>query len=147
MIMEYFTLCDQEEPVPAVPACFIEPLWVQFEALLPERPTYHLDHPLGCHKRRIKDRIIFDKLVQVLVFGCSYEQIADSTCSATAIRDRRDEWIHLGVFAELERIVLDNYDRIIGLQLEDVAVDGCITKVPSGGEVAGTSLVDRGNKA
>jgi hypothetical protein len=60
--------------VPAVPACFIEPLWVQFEALLPKRPTYHPDHPLGCHKPRIGDRIIFDKLIQVLVFGCSYEK-------------------------------------------------------------------------
>ncbi len=26
--------------------------------------------------RRIKDRIVFDKLVGVLVFGCSYEKIA-----------------------------------------------------------------------
>jgi hypothetical protein len=34
---------------------------------------------------------------------------------------------------------LDNYDRIIGLELEDVAVDGCITKAPGGGEVAGKS--------
>ena len=90
----------------------------------PKRPTYHPDHPLGCHKPRIKDRIIFDKLVQVLVLGCSYQKIADTTCSATAIRDRRDEWIALGIFAQLERIVLDAYDRIVGLELADVAVDG-----------------------
>jgi hypothetical protein len=59
------------------------------------RPT-HPDHPLGCHKPRIGDRIVFDKLVGVLVFGCSYEKIVDATCLATAIRDRRDEWIRLG---------------------------------------------------
>ena len=58
-------------PVPAVPSCFIEPLWVQFAVLLPERSPYHPRHLLGCHKRRISDRIVFDKLVQVLVFGCS----------------------------------------------------------------------------
>jgi transposase len=131
--------------VPAVPAWLIEPLWVQFEALLPKRPTYHPDHPLGCHKPRIRDQIVFDKLVQVLVFGCSYQKIADTTCSATAIRERRDEWIALGIFTELERIVLDAYDRIIGLELADVAVDGCITKAAGGGEVAGRSPVDRGN--
>ena len=34
-------------------------------------------HPLGCHRPRIPDRIIFDKLVQVLVFGCGYRRIAD----------------------------------------------------------------------
>jgi transposase len=132
--------------VPAVPACFIEPLWAQFEALLPQRPTYHPDHPLGCHKPRIRTRIIFDKLIQILVFGCSYQKITDTTCSATAIRDRRDEWIRLGVFAQLERSILENYDRIIGLQLEDVAVDGCITKTPGGGEIAGRSPVDRGKQ-
>ena len=37
------------------------------------------------------DRSIFDKLVQVLVFGCGYRRIADHTCSATTLRRRRDE--------------------------------------------------------
>ena len=29
--------------------------------------------------RRIGDRMVFDKLLQVLRFGCSYEAIADSS--------------------------------------------------------------------
>lgn len=33
---------------------------------------------------------------------------------------------------------------MIGLKLDDVAVDGCITKAPGGGEVAGRSPGDRG---
>ena len=33
--------------------------------------------PLGCHRPGIPDRIICDKLVQVLVFGCGYRRIAD----------------------------------------------------------------------
>jgi transposase len=70
---------------------------------------------------------VFDKLIQVLRFGCSYEGIADSTCSATTIRARRDEWIGLGIFARLKQIVLEAYDRIVGLILTDIAVDGCIT--------------------
>ena len=81
-----------------------------------------------------RDRIVFDKLIQVLRFGCSYKAIADTTCSATTIRDRRDEWITLGVFAELARIARESYDRIVGLLLDDIAVDGCITKAPGGGE-------------
>lgn len=35
---------------------------------------------------------------------------------------------------------------MIGLDLEDLAVDGCLTKAPSGGEVAGRSPVDRGKQ-
>jgi transposase len=78
--------------VPALPSWLTEPLWDQFAALLPPRPTYDTAHPLGCHRRRIADRIVFDKLLQVLRFGCSYQGIADTTCSATTIRTRRDEW-------------------------------------------------------
>lgn len=129
--------------MPALPSWLVEPLWAQFDALLPARPVYHPTHPLGCHRRRIRDRIVFDKLIQALRFGCSYEGIADTTCSGTTIRNRRDEWIAAGVFARLKQIALDAYDRIVGLLLDDIAVDGCITKAPGGGELAGPSPVDR----
>jgi Transposase and inactivated derivatives len=129
--------------VPALPSWLTAPLWDQFAALLPPREVYDPTHPLRCHRPRIADRIVFDKLLQVLRFGCSYQGIADSTCSATTIRDRRDEWIKAGVFAQLKQIALDAYDRIVGLILDDIAVDGAITKAPGGGEVAGPSPVDR----
>jgi transposase len=129
-----------------LPSWLAEPLWDQFSALLPERPVYHLDHPLRCHRRRINDRVVFDKLLQVLRFGCSYEAIADTTCSASTIRSRRDEWIQLGIFSRLKQIALDAYDRIVGLILDQIAIDGSITKAPSGGEVAGRSPVDRGKQ-
>lgn len=129
--------------MPALPSWLTEPLWDQFAALLPARETYVSTHPWGCHRRRIPDRIVFDKLLQVLRFGCSYQGIADSTCSATTIRDRRDEWIRLGLFTQLRQIALNAYDRIVGLLLQDIAVDGCITKAPGGGEVTGPSPVDR----
>ena len=130
--------------MPAIPSWLLEPLWDQFAALLPDRPVYDPAHPLGCHRPRIGDRVIFEKLIQVLRFGCSYEAIADCACSATTIRDRRDEWIKAGIFARLKQIALEAYDRIVGLLLRDLAVDGCITKAPGGGECAGRSPVDRG---
>jgi transposase len=130
--------------VPAIPSWLLEPLWDQFAALLPCRPVYDPAHPLGCHRPRIGDRVVFEKLIQVLRFGCSYESIADSGCSATTIRDRRDEWIRAGVFSRLKKIALEAYDRIVGLVLEELAVDGCIAKAPGGGQCAGRSPVDRG---
>jgi hypothetical protein len=129
--------------VPAIPSWLLEPLWDQFAALLPDRPVYHPSHPLGCHKPRIADRIIFEKLIQVLRLGCSYVSIADCACSATTIRERRNEWIRAGIFADLKTIARESYDRMAGLALRDVAVDGCITKAPGGGECAGPSPVDR----
>ena len=113
--------------MPVLPSWLLEPLWDQFSALLPPRPTYDPAHPLGCHRRRIADRIVFEKLLQVCRFGCSYEAIADSTCGATTIWNRRDEWIRAGIFAGLVKIAREAYDRIVGLLLQDIAVDGCIT--------------------
>jgi IS5 family transposase len=130
--------------VPALQPYLIEPIWEQFRALLPERRE--TNHPLGCHRLRISDRVAFDKLVEVLVFGCAYERIADSSCSATTLRRRRDEWIEAGVMATLRKLALEAYDKLIGLQLCDVAVDCCITKAPCGGEKAGRNPVDRGKQ-
>jgi transposase len=126
--------------VPALPSSVLEPLWVQVAALL---PTRQVAHPLGCHRPRIPDRIVFDKLIQVLVFGCGYRRIADSTCSATTLRRRRDEWIALGVADQLRLAVLAAYDQLFGLELAHLAVDGCTTKAPCGGQTAGPSPVDR----
>jgi transposase len=129
--------------MPAIPSCIIDPIWDQFAELLPEKKV---GHPLGCHNPRIPDRVVFDKLVQVLVFGCAYERIADESCSATTLRRRRDEWIASGVMGRLQQVVLAAYDWMIGLDLSDVAVDCCITKAPCGGEKAGKSPVDRGKQ-
>jgi transposase len=127
--------------VPALPPYIFEPIWQQFCALLPEHKT---DHPLGCHHPRIPERVVFEKLVQILVFGCAYERIADGTCSESTLRGRRDEWIELGLMERLREICLEAYDRLIGLELSEVAVDCCITKAPCGGEKAGRNPVDRG---
>jgi transposase len=129
--------------VPALEPYLIEPIWEQFQDLLPEREA---DHPLGCHRPRVPDRVVFEKLIEVLVFRCAYWRIADETCSATTIRRRRDEWMEAALMDALEEIALGAYDRLIGLELLDVSVDGCITKAPCGGAKSGTSPVDRGKR-
>jgi IS5 family transposase len=52
----------------------------------------------------------------------------------------------MGLMDALEGIALAAYDRIIGLELADVCVDGCITKAPCGGGKSGRSPVDRGKR-
>ncbi len=87
--------------------------------------------------------MVFGKLVEALVFGAGYERLADASCSATTMRRRRDDWIRLGVWERLKLACLDAYDKTIGLDLADLAVDGCTTKAPCGGDCAGRSPVDR----
>ncbi|MGW3827422.1 IS5 family transposase [Streptomyces sp. NPDC005071] len=103
---------------------------------------YHPDHPLGCHRRRISDRIILDKMLQLLRFGCSYEAIADTICSATIIRSRRDEWIRLVVLPGASR---SRWSPTSGPSASS-STRGAITKAPGGGEAAGRSPVDRGKQ-
>ncbi|MCF3103026.1 transposase [Streptomyces roseoverticillatus] len=128
--------------MPAVPSCILDSVRDQFLALL---PVHEDRHPWGCHNPRISDAVVFDRLVQVQVqvFGCGYERAAGSACSATTLRRRRDEWIAAGVMETLRLLVLAAYDRMIGLELDQLSADGCISKAPSGGECAGKSPVDR----
>jgi hypothetical protein len=62
------------------------------------------------------------------------------------LRRRRDEWISAGVAERLRLEVLAAYDQLFGLELEHLAVDGCTTKAPRGGQTAGPSPVDRGKQ-
>jgi len=140
------TISVGEEPVPVVPVCLLEPLWEQFAALLPERPIVSPTHPLGCHRRRIPDRVVFEHVVAALVHGSGYERIASPGCSDGTIRRRLREWAALGLSEQVHTLALRAYDQMLGLDLADLAVDGCLTKAPGGGAVAGRSPVDRGKQ-
>ena len=131
--------------MPAVPSCLFEPVWVEFCALLGggERPEFDPAHPLGCHRRRVPDRVVFEHVVAALVHGSGYERIATPGCSDRTIRRRLKAWAALGIGEQVHALALRAYDQMIGLELGDVAVDGCITKAPCGGECAGPSPVDR----
>ena len=141
--MDSVTLGD---PVPAVPASLLDPVWEQFAALLPPRPAFDPAHPLGCHRRRVPDRVVFEHVVAALVHGSGYERVASPGCSDRTIRRRVREWAEAGVAQRLHALALEQYDRMVGLDLADLAVDGCITKAPGGGEAAGRSPVDRGKQ-
>lgn len=129
-----------------LPVSVIEPLWDQCVVLLPAHPDVDPTHPLGCHRRRVPDRVVVDHVTAALVHGSGYERVASSGCSDRTIRRRVREWAEAGVMQALHDLVLVQYDRMIGLELTDVAVDGCITKAPAGGECAGRSPVDRGKQ-
>ena len=130
--------------MPAVPSCLLEPIWVEFCALTGgERPPFHPAHPLGCHRRRVPDRVVFEHVVAALVHGSGYERIATTGCSDRTIRRRLKDWAGRGIGQQVHALALRAYDQIIGLELGDVAVDGCMTKAPCGGPFAGPSPVDR----
>ena len=120
---------------------------VLFATVEPLLPPPDETHPLGCHRPRVPDRLCFWGILVRLVTGSSWtdiEAILGHAVSDTTLRSRRDEWIAGGVFEALATEALAAYDRIIGLDLDVVALDGSIHKAPCGGEGTGKSPVDRG---
>jgi transposase len=115
-------------------------VWAAVQAHLPDT------HPWGCHRRRVEDKICFTAMLTRLVTGCSWQVAAAVTTgvSATTLRARRTEWLAAGVFDKLLAEALAAYDRIIGLDLSEVAVDGSLHKAPGGGEGTGKNPTDRG---
>jgi len=129
-----------------MPVSLFEPVWEQFSVLLPPHPVVAPSHPLGRHRARVPDRVVFEHVVAALVHGSGYERVASPGCSDRTIRRRVRAWADAGLAEELHALTLAQYDRMIGLDLADLAVDGCVTKAPGGGEKAGRSPVGRGKQ-
>jgi transposase len=121
----------------------VDAVWAAVEPLIPvHRPR---PHPLGCHRRRIADRVCFEGILRRLVTGCSWDVAGRiSGAGETTLRRRFHEWTHAGVFTRLRVEATAGYDRIIGLDLSEVAIDGSQHKAPFGGQGTGPNPTDRG---
>lgn len=121
----------------------VDALWSGVERRLPELP---LDtHPLGCHRPRRSDRECFEAILHRLVAGCSWDVAGRlGKGSESTLRRRFNEWTDAGGFDGLVEEAIAAYDRIIGLDLSEVAVDGSQHKAPFGGEGTGPNPTDRG---
>src|SRR3954471_18862377 len=105
--------------MPAVPSSLLEPIWVEFAAAVGthERPEFDPAHPLGCHRRRIPDQVVFEHVIEALVHGSGYERIATRACSDRTIRRRLKAWATAGLGQKVHALALVAYDRMIGLAL------------------------------
>ena len=120
----------------------IEAVWQAARPRLPPAPPD--GHPLGCHRPRIADKVCFTGLVYRLALGCSWVDAARLVgVSDITLRRRRDDWIAAGVFDALAEEAIAGYDRIRGLDLSEVSVDGSLHKAPCGGDGTGPNPTDR----
>ncbi len=109
-------------------------LWERIEPLLPPRKP----HPLGCHRPRVEDRKAMDAIFFVLRTGCQWNALNDTgLCSSSSAHRRFQEWAEAGVFLELWKRGLAEYDALQGIDWEWLAMDGAMTKAPLGGEKGG----------
>ena len=124
----------------------IDAVWAAVEPLLPATTD---EHPLGCHRRRVPDRVCFHGILIRLVTGCAWvdaERLLNGAVSDTTLRGRRDLWLAAGVFETLVDEALAAYDRVIGFDFSECSVDGSQHKAPAGGQGTGPNPTDRGKQ-
>jgi transposase len=106
-------------------------LWAEIAPLLPPGKP----HPLGCHNPRVDDRRAMDAIFFRLRTGCQWNALsATGLCSSSSAHRRFQEWTAAGVFHELWRRGLTEYDALQGIDWRWLAADGAMTKAPLGGE-------------
>lgn len=118
-------------------------LWERIRPLLPAPPP----HPLGCHRPRVPDRSAMDAILLVLRTGMQWNALsATGICSSSSAHRRFQEWERAGVFAEIWRQGLLDYDQVVGIDWEWLAADGAMAKAPLGGERTGPNPTDRAKR-
>lgn len=113
-----------------------DPIFQLIEHLIPDPPP----HPLGCHRPRTPNRVIFRGLLLRLVTGSSWDTIEfmmGGVVSDTTLRHRRDEWEQSGLFQKLLVHALSAYHRVIGIDLTKLFIDGCNNTARQGGHDTG----------
>jgi putative transposase len=118
-------------------------LWARIRPLLPEPPA----HPLGCHRPRVPDRDAMDAILLVLRTGMQWNALnAAGICSSSAAHRRFQEWVEAGVFHEIWRQGLVEYDTVVGIDWAWLAADGAMGKAPLGGAKTGPNPTDRAKR-
>ena len=106
-------------------------LWEHIDYLLPERKK----DPLGRGRPPADDRVCMDAIFYVLRTGCQWKAL-DATvfCPGSTAHDRFQEWERAGVFLELWKAGLMEYDALEGIDWTWLSMDGAMTKSPLSGE-------------
>jgi transposase len=79
-------------------------------------------------------RQVADGIFYVLRTGCQWKAAPREFGSGSALHNYFQEWTELGVFRELWKQALLEYDELKGIQWNWQSVDGAMTKSPLGGE-------------
>jgi transposase len=67
--------------------------------------------------------------------GCQWKALDPTRfCPGSTAHDRFQQWVRDGVFLEMWRLGPLEYDGLRGIDWSWLAMDGCMTKAPLGGE-------------
>jgi transposase len=108
-------------------------LWEKTEPLLPPGKP----HPLVCHNPPVEPRKAMNAIFFVVRTGCQWNALnATGICSSSAAHRWFQEWTQAGVFLQLWKMGLIEYDRRQRTGWRWQSLDGAMTKAPLGGKKA-----------
>jgi putative transposase len=88
-----------------------------------------------------------DAILLVLRTGMQWNALnATGVCSSSSAHRRFQEWEQAGVFHEIWRQGLLEYDEQVGIDWSFLAADGAMSKAPLGGPKTGPNPTDRANR-
>lgn len=73
-------------------------------------------------------------ILYVLQTGCQWKAMPREFGSGSAIHAYFQEWVQLGVFEELWRLALEEYDDLKRIDWKWQSLDGAMNKSPLGGK-------------
>lgn len=107
-------------------------LWALIE---PHLPKHVNTHRFGGGRPRKPDRVCMDAIFFVLRTGCQWNALdATGICPSSTAHDRFQEWERTGVFLNLWKAGLMEYDDLKGIDWTWLSMDGAMTKSPLSGE-------------
>ena len=88
-----------------------------------------------------------DAILLVLRTGMQWNALrVTGICNSSSAHRRFQEWEQAGVFHEIWRRGLLDYDEAVGIDWSFLACDGALGKAPLGGAGTGPNPTDRGKK-
>jgi transposase len=107
-------------------------LWALIQPHLPAHPN---THRFGGGRPRKSDRVCMDAIFFVLRTGCQWNALdATAICPSSTAHDRFQEWVQAGVFLNLWKAGLLEYDDLQGIDWAWLSMDGAMTKSPLSGK-------------
>ena len=107
-------------------------LWERIEPLLPPRVN---THPRGGGRKPADPRTVMNGILFVLRTGCQWKALdVTGICSGSTAHTRFQQWAEAGVFLEIWKHGLLEYDELHGIEWRWQSMDGAMTKSPLGGE-------------
>jgi len=124
-------------------------LWSKVERLVPQRqrePGRRYRRQPGAGRKPMPARQVFSAIVYVLRTGCQWKALPREFGSASAVHKYFQQWHPAGVFLQLWRAGLAEYDEMEGIAWDWQSIDGATGKAPLAVECVGRNPTDRGKK-